>query len=290
MTDENTKSGEASENGASSTPAKGAPRAPARTSLEEFTELLKGAEGGGDDDAADGTGETPDGDDEPSKKPKKPKNLADVATALACKESELYGIEVPSSREGEKPFTLGALKDLMKQRDDFAMASLKLDEDRRSHEREKVLAEEELREVLNLLPAESLSDKAMKKLRDGLEVKRGKARAQIIEQIPEWKDPTARESDLKAITEHLAGYGIRESFILANLDAGVLRFCRDSTRRAETVRKALEAVEERRSKTPPTGKKAKAAEKSTRRAGSDRVGGEVAAFRSAFDTYHARKH
>jgi plasmid stabilization system protein ParE len=287
---EQTNTGDVSESGTSSTPAtKTTPRAPARTSLEEFSELLRDAEGG--DDAATGEAEeTPDGGgDEPARKPKKPKSLGDVAEGLGVKESELYSIEIPSSRAGEKPFTLGALKDLMKQRDDFAMASLKLDEDRRSHEREKVIAEEELREVLNLLPAEALSDKAMKKLREGLDAKRAKARAGIVEQIPEWKDPTVRESDLKGITEHLKGYGIRESFLLANLDGGVLRFLRDSVKRAETVRKALEAVEERRAKTPNTGKKAGKTEPA-KRASGDRVEGEVQAFRQAFKDYAARKH
>jgi hypothetical protein len=282
-----TKTSDASESGASSAPAKSTQRAPVRTSYEEFADLLKGAER--DDDPATGEDESPEADDKPAK-PKKPKTFADLATSLSVKESELYGIEVPSSREGEKPFTLGALKDLMKQRDDFALASLKLDEDRRAHDREKVVAEEELREVLNLLPADALSDKAMKKLRDGLEVKRAKARAGILEQIPEWKEPTTRESELKAITEHLAGYGIRESFILANLDGGTLRFIRDSVKRAETVRKALEAVAERRSNTPPTGKKAGAGEKKAGRAPTGRVEGEVQAFRSTIDNFFARKH
>jgi plasmid stabilization system protein ParE len=278
---------DAPETGASSAPTT-TPRAPARTSLEEFSELLGTAKGG--DDAADGEEETPDeGGDTPPRKPKKPKTFTDLAQALNVKESELYSIEVPSSRAGEKPFTLGGLKDLMKQRDDFAIASLKLDEDRRAHEREKVTAEEELREVLNSVPADSLSDKAMKKIRDGLEAKRAKARAGILEAIPEWQEPTTRESELKAITEHLKGYGIGESFILANLNAGVLRFVRDSVQRAEKVRKALEAVEERRGKTPGSGKRADKPRNEPRRsAPAGRIEGEVANFRNAFSD--RRKH
>lgn len=280
---------DAVENTAEHTPAKSTPlRAPARTSLEEFTELLKGGEGG---DAADGEHESADeAGGEPARKPKKPKTLTELAQALSVKESELYAIEVPSSRAGEKPHTLGALKDLMKQRDDFALASLKLDEDRRSHEREKVSAEEELREVLNSLPADSLSDKAMKKIRDGLEAKRAKARAQILERIPEWQEPTVRESELKAITEHLHGYGIPGTFILANLDANVLQFVRDSVRRAETVRKALELVEERRGKDKPVGKKSspKAGSESQRSANGGRIESEVSAFRNSFSD--RRKH
>lgn len=286
MTDQ-TNSSDAPETGTSSTPAKTTHRAPARTSLEEFSELLAEAER--DNDAAKGEDESPEEGDKPSK-PKKPKTLSELATALAVKESELYDIEVPSAREGEKPFTLGKLKDLMKQRDDFAVASLKLDEDRRAHDREKVIAEEELREVLNLLPADALSDKAMAKLRAGLDAKRAKARAGIFEQIPEWKEPTVRESELKAITEHLAGYGIRESFILANMDGGTLRFIRDSVKRAETVRKALEAVAERRATALPSSKKKGDGGKKPERAPSGRVEGEVQAFRNAFSNYSRGKH
>jgi hypothetical protein len=292
MTDEK-NSGDASENGAGSAPAKQTPpRAPARTSLEEFSELLRDAEGG-DDDAANGD-ESPDdaGEESARGKPKKPKVLSDVAATLGVKESELYSVEIPSSRAGEKPYTLGGLKDLAKQRDDFAVASLKLDEDRRTHEREKVSAEEELHEVLQLLPAEALTEAAMKKIRGRLETKRAAARAGILEAIPEWKEPTVRESELKAITEHLKGYGIPEGFILANLNANVLRFVRDSVQRAEKVRKALEAVEERRGKVPGTGKKPspKDGTKPKGNAVNGRVGGEVSAFKQAFTDFHKRSH
>jgi hypothetical protein len=291
MTDE-TNSGDASEIDAGSASAKQTPlRAPARTSLEEFSELLRDAEGG-DNDAANGD-ESPDGEgEEPARgKPKKPKVLSDVAATLGVKESELYSVEIPSSRAGEKPYTLGGLKDLAKQRDDFALASLKLDEDRRTHEREKVSAEEELSEVLNTLPAEALTEAAVKKVRARLEVKRAQARAGILEAIPEWKEPVTRESELKAITEHLKGYGIPEAFIYANLNANVLRFVRDSVQRAEKVRKALEAVEERRGKVPGTGKKHSPKEGTPKgNAGNGRVGGEVTKFKQAFTDYHKRSH
>jgi hypothetical protein len=286
--------GDASENGASSAPgaANSAARAPARTSLEEFSELLREADGG-DDDAANGDESPDDAGDEPARgKPKKPKVLSDVAATLGVKESELYSVEIPSSRAGEKPYTLGGLKDLAKQRDDFAIASLKLDEDRRTHEREKVSAEEELHEVLQALPAEALTEAAMKKIRGRLEAKRAQARAGILEAIPEWKEPTVRESELKGITEHLKGYGIPESFILANLNANVLRFVRDSVQRADKVRRALEAVEERRGKVPPTGKKSspKTGAEHKGNAPNGRVGGEVAKFKQAFTDYKRRSH
>jgi hypothetical protein len=293
--DTNTNNDGAPESGAGRKPAPRKPpaMAPARTSLEEFTELLKGFSGGGDDDAAQGdeSHADVDGEQPPARKPKKPKTFADLAAAASVDVDSLYSIEVPSSRAGEKPYTLGQLKDLMKERDDFALASLKLEEDRRAHDRDKVNAEQELNEMLEAVPADQLKPESVKKIRDKLEAKRAKARAEILEAIPEWQEPIARESELKAITEHLKGYGIPHTFVLANLDPKVMRFIRDSWRRAEMVRKALEAVEVRRGKTPGRSRKGGEPRKGeeSRRAPTGRLEGEVAGFRETLNAAAGRK-
>jgi hypothetical protein len=290
MNDDTTS--DAPESGATSTPAADStPRAPARTSLEQFSELLNGFKGGGD--TADGGESHADSGDEPAKgKPKEPKNLGELAEALGVKAESLYAIEVPSSRAGEKPLTLGQLKDLMKQRDDFAVANLKLDEDRRAFEREKVSAEDELREMLDNLPADSLKPEAMTKLRANLEKKRALARTKIFEDIPEWREPVRRESDLKAITEHLKGYGIGDHFILANFDANVFRFLRDAQQLAERTSAALAIIKERTGKTPPTSSKrgTKSAGDSKERRHVGHVEQGVADFRAAINLAASRKH
>lgn len=290
MTDEATNSKGAPETGGRSTTAAGTrPTTPPRSSsMEEFSEILHALDGDKGEEAATGD-ESQAGDDKKPGKPKKPKNFGDLAKALAVEEKSLYDVEVPSSRAGEKPFTLGQLKDLMKERDDFAVASLKLDEDRRTLEREKVNAEAELKEMLAALPENSLKPEAVKKIRDVIERKRGQARALIVENIPEWTDPVVRESELKAITEHLSGYGIPASFLLANLEHGVVRMIRDAQKLAEKVSKALKAVEERRGKPLGTSRKSepKPGDGHSRKASAGRVQGEVASFRNAFSD---RKH
>jgi len=290
MTDETNTNG-ARESGDVQKPAASTrPTTPARSSsLEEFSEILHALDDKGGDDAATVGDESHAGDDKKPGKPKQPKNVGELAKALGVDEKSLYGIEVPSSRAGEKPYTLGQLKDLMKERDDFATASLKLDEERRTHERDKVNAQAELQEMLAALPADSLKPEAVTKIRGVLERKRGLARAAIVENIPEWSDPIVRESELKAITEHLSGYGIPASFLLANLEHGVFRMVRDAQKLAEKVSKALKAVEERRGKPLGTSRKGATAggKADSKKAPAGRVEREVASFR---DSFSDRKH
>jgi hypothetical protein len=289
MTDETNTNG-ARESGDVQKPAASTRQTtPARSSsLEEFSEILHALDDKGGDDAAQVGDESQAGDEKKPGKPKQPKNVGELAKALGVDEKSLYGIEVPSSRAGEKPYTLGQLKDLMRERDDFATASLKLDEERRTHERDKVNAQAELQEMLAALPADSLKPEAVAKVRAVLERKRGLARAGIVENIPEWSDPVVRESELKAITEHLSGYGIPASFLLANLDHGVMRMVRDAQKLDEKVRRALKTVEERRGKPLGTGRKSAAGGKTeSRKAPAGRVEREVASFR---DSFSDRKH
>ena len=93
MTDEQNTGG-APESGASSTPAKESPRAPARSSLEEFSELLRGLDPkGGDSERAEGGDESPDENaGEPARKPKKPKTFDELAQAIGVKVASLYVI------------------------------------------------------------------------------------------------------------------------------------------------------------------------------------------------------
>jgi len=284
------KTDAAPENGDRSPPADKTPIAPARTSLEEFSELLHGFDGETKDDEAQGDESHEDG--KKPTKPKKPKNLDELAEALAVKVDSLYDVEIPSSRSGEKPYTLGGLKDLAKERDDFAVATIKLDADRRAFDRDKVSAETELREMLSSVPADQLKPEAMKKMRDRLEAQRVRARVATLEAIPEWKDPTAREADLKLICEQLDGYGISHAFLTINPDPGVFRFLRDMQRLSAMVTKALEAVEERRGKTPPkSGKRdAKPNGESKRGEHVGHVEGAVRDFRAAINAAASRKH
>jgi len=290
-TDDTTKGGEAEE-----TPRRThiRPEPNSRTKLEEFSTLLHSFDKkpdddddqAEDDDQADGDDESREDGESKPRKAKKLKTLDELAETLGVKAASLYDVEIPSSRAGEKPYTLGMLKDLAKERDDFQLATLKLEDERREHEREKVNAEEELRLQLSVLPADQLKPESVAKVRKMLEARRAKARAEILESIQDWRDPVKRESDLQAIAEQLKGYGIHGEFLLANLSAPVMKYLRDMQRLDARVRKALAAVEERKSKGKGPGARREGGRKQRSQANGDsraaRLEQNIEAFRNAF--------
>lgn len=229
-------------------------------SFEKFSELLRAnmpAQGdSADDDAADDgeshAGGEDGGDAEPKpRKSTKPKSLKHAAEMLGITEADLYALEIPSSRQGEKPYTLGKLKDLAASEDDHTVRTLRLDADRRTFERERVTAETELREMLEVLPEESLKPEALKKLRANIEQKHARERGEILRVIPEWSDEKVRLEDLRGMVEHLKGYGLPETALMERFDHRIMRFVRDAWRVQTAVNKALAQVKERRGKTPP---------------------------------------
>ena len=228
------------------------PVAPARTDLEEFSALLNAANGKEVDDGGEGESQ-----DDPVAKParkSKPKDLKTLAEIAELEDADLYAVEIPSARQGEKPYTIGALKDLAAKQDDFLVRSLRLDDDRRSFERERTTAEVELREILATLPAESVKAETVAKLRARIQNRQTRERGLMLERIPEWNDEKVRTEELQGIHDYLKGYDVPGGFLLENFSAGIMRMIRDGWRTAETVKKALAAVEQRKTNTPPKSK------------------------------------
>jgi hypothetical protein len=227
-----------------------------------FLEAFKGttAKPKEGEDGESHEGDEPPGDEEsPEGKPRsksKPKTLEALAESLELDVKDLYAVEVPSSRKGEEPYTLGKLKDLAVANDDLQVRTLQLDSDRRLHERQRVEAEREVREMLAVLPDDALKPKALEAVRNRIAQKQELERGLMLDTIPEWKDAERRLSDLKGMTDFLSGYGVAESFLLLNFDHKLIRMVRDSWMLAENVRKALEVVKERKGSTPPRSKSA----------------------------------
>ncbi|HET7135172.1 MAG TPA: hypothetical protein VFJ25_04570 [Casimicrobiaceae bacterium] len=193
---------------------------------------------------ADGEGAPP-----PTAKDKPPKSFNDLAGKLGIKLEDLYKLEVADSKTGKK-YTVEDLKGLLAEQDDFTVRSLQSEERLRRKEADFVRAEGELQTLLASLPANAVKPEVLAKVRQSREQKLDVERKRALEAIPEWGDETVRGTELKAIAEHLSDYGLPESFLLANFSAPLLRFVRDSWKRAESIRKALESVTERKSPTP----------------------------------------
>jgi hypothetical protein len=235
---------------------------PEPSGLEAFAEALKQG----------GTVEVPEGEHqteaEPVEKPAKkvkPKDFAQLAEVLGIDAKDLYDIQVPSSVEGAEPFTLGKLKDLAKDHDDFAVRTLEHDEKVRKTQTEFMRAEQELRELFAALPPDAIKPEVRAKL----QAKRDKAlteeRQRVLDAIPEWKDATLRASELEAMDEHLKNYGFPASYLASVFDHRTLRYIRANWQREEQIRRALEKVAERRPSTPPKSQGSRPVTKSQQR-------------------------
>jgi hypothetical protein len=217
--------------------------------LSRLAEALR-AEREGEPAADDGEEQAPEG-----KAPEgKPKDLAGLAALLKIEPAELYKVTVPSSREGAEPYTLGKLKDLAAEHDDFEVRSLQLEENDRKRQAEFLRAEQELQAIFASLPPEAIKPEARAKL----EARRNKAladeRPRVLKAIPEWENPDVRTLELEQMVEHLKEYGFPETYLSTVFDHRTLRYIRDNWRRAVQVQKALERVAERKPNTPPKSK------------------------------------
>lgn len=223
---------------------------PQQNPLKQLGEFLRKERAGKANDAEvqddDGDGNTPP----PKKSKSKPKKLEQLAEALGLEEADVYAIEVPAKHKGAEALTLGKLKDLAAEHGDFTVRSLKLDEDRRAFEALKVSQDQEFREILAQLPEDAIKPEAMDKLRRILDKRRADERERTLEQIAEWQDEKVRGEDLRGMLAHLESYDIPAAFLVANVSANLMRFVRDSWKRAETIKKALEQVKERKPATP----------------------------------------
>jgi hypothetical protein len=213
---------------------------PARNPLQELAAALAVEK----DQSGDG-GEQHPADKTKSAKPK-PKSIAALAETLGVDVKELYDVEVPSSRQGEKPYTLGRLKDLAAEQDDFTVRSLSLDEDRRRLESERVRSEQELREMLQSLPADALKPEMVEKRRAAIKTKQQQEHARLLDTVPEWRDEQTRLAELTGIAEHLNAYDIPESFLLLNFDHRLMRYVRENWQRKQRLEAALARVQERK--------------------------------------------
>jgi hypothetical protein len=93
---------------------------------------------------------------DPAAPPAKPKKLKELGAFAKLTDEELYGIEVPSAIEGSDPYTIGKLKDLAKEHDDFQVRSLDQEQKFRERESQLLRTEQELRDLFAALPADAI--------------------------------------------------------------------------------------------------------------------------------------
>lgn len=191
--------------------------------------------------------------DPPAAKGKPPKSFNDLAGMVGLELDALYKLPVADAKTGKK-YTVEELKAIAAKQDTIEVRSLQLDERVRRKEADFTRKELELEDLMAALPVDALKPEALKKVKDARIARVTAERQRMLEAIEPWGDENTRNTELKAMTEHLAEYGIPEAFLLRHFDANVMRFVRDAWMRAESIRKALELVEERKSPTPGKSK------------------------------------
>lgn len=206
--------------------------------------------------------ETAPDEGKPDESPEKgkPKSLKALAETLELEDKDLYAIEVPMAN-GETR-TLGQLKDLVAQQDQFALRELEWEEERHRKESELIRAQDELRELISALPQNAVKPEVLEKIRQKHEATLKIEREKTLEAIPEWKDENRRTEDIRGMVEHLKGYGFPETYIQSVFNHRTMKYIRDNWQREQRIRKALEAVKTGK---PPTTATAKPSGKSPRK-------------------------
>ena len=197
----------------------------------------------------------------------KPKRLKELGAYSKLSDAELYGIEVPSSVEGQKPYTLGQLKDLAAEHDEFALTGLQREQSFRDREAQLLRTEEELRDILGAIPKDAIPEK----LRQQLQTRRDSAvkeeRQRVLSAIPGWQDREVRTQELGAMIEHLKDHGFPEGYLANVVDHRTLRYIRSMMIQSRTIKAALEKVKQRKTVTPGKGAKPNAGSGSPRPTG-----------------------
>jgi hypothetical protein len=174
-----------------------------------------------------------------------PKGLADLAERLGVKPDAVYQVEVPIA-EGES-LSIGKLKDAYQEHGKLTERELRFEETRLQREGELLRASQELRDLVAMLPTESLKPEVMQKIRERQAVTLRRERELTLEAIPEWRDEAARVDEIAGMVEHLKGYGFPANYLEHVADHRTLRYIRENWRREQRVKRALDGVQ----KAPP---------------------------------------
>lgn len=192
------------------------------------------------------------GDDKKPAAKSKPTTLKALAETLGLEDKDLYELQIPSSIKDAEPYTLGKLKDLAAQQDDFTVRTLKFEEDARRKETEIQRASQDLAELISAIPQDMLKPEIMQKVQQRRESAVAQERERTLEAIPQWMDSQGKpqidviEKDLQGMAEHLKSYGFDDRYLAQVYDHRTMKYIRDNWLREQRLRKALESVTEQK--------------------------------------------
>ena len=165
----------------------------------------------------------------------------DLAGRLETDLDELYALEV-SLDESDEPVTIEMLKDHYKDRGQHELERIEFEEHRAEQTQELMRANQELQEILELLPKNAVAPEVLAKVREKHEATRTVELKKTLQVIPEWNDADRRQADIAAMADHLAAYGFPIDYLKQVVNHQQLRYIRDNWMREQRMKKALEAV------------------------------------------------
>lgn len=195
-------------------------------------------------------------DDDESDDPSKPIDSIDkLIKRHKLTPEQAYSIKVPMANGGE-PLTIGALKDRIGELQEFELRETAFDERRISQEGELLRAQQELHEMLGMLPKESIKPEVWESLRKRQNAVSKREVQLTMQHIPEWSDESRRTTDINGMIDMLSDYGFPPSFINSLQDHRALKFVRDTFIMRSRIKKSLESVRDpaKKAGTRPSGK------------------------------------
>lgn len=201
-----------------------------------------------------------------SPKNAKPVKFNDLAEATGLELDDLYKLEL-NVGDGET-ITVEELKALKGEQDDLTVRQLEIEEDHATKSADLRKAQNELAEIVAALPEGSVNAKTLEKVRERQAARVEIEQRKMLESIPSWSDADARAGDLAGMAQHLESFGFPPDHLSNVIDHRLMVFVRESYKREQRIRKALERVRAgapnptTSTKAAKTGGKAKAAPKS----------------------------
>lgn len=154
---------------------------------------------------------------------------------------QVYALRVPMPN-GAEALTIGELKDKVGELVGFEQRVTQFDLRRIEQEGQLLRAQQQVQDILSMLPPEAIKPEVLKKLRDRQEGVARRERAATLDAIPDWRDEDRRLQEIEGINEMLSDYGFDESFLPTVVDHRAMKFIRDMFLMRSRIKKSLELV------------------------------------------------
>jgi hypothetical protein len=165
----------------------------------------------------------------------------DLAGKLGIELNDLYNLEVSLSEDGE-PVTIEQLKDSYKGKASYELEQAEWEERKLDQERELMRAQNELTEILSMLPKNAVKPEVLEGIRSRHSKQVAEEKRLTLEVIPEWKNEDKRLEEISGMSEQLVGYGFPPNYLEQVVSHKQLKYIRDNYLRKLRMDKAIAAV------------------------------------------------